>query len=1223
MAYTQNGLVEASDYNSISRGYMNQNTGHLEGRIADHWGPGVNDHGLGQDISNITPPHTIPDSGWTRSYNTIAEMEDDTFLLGHTRNYLLFYSIVDSLTTVAWPLVPESYFPLNSSYYFRVDIGGTEYMATVDTTVVTTLGELLTSLNSQLGAQGFTFTLTEDTLNGFTHLNVISTVAFTYLRGTDNIDSYYDLFDALVIGFSAPGQVGAQSGMGYWTVYSPVVLSDPADLPPGSYIRTTSEVVNVYKQVSLDGRSVEPLVLNPAIHMTTGASVTALQWTALINAIRNCSSHAGISTAKGPSTVAGAIITHMADLENMSAVAYSSSGTTGVALSDSAATTVTYSTPWGLNVSTETLPGSGVWVSVSEQYLYFHFTVEFSSKDHLRYFFNAGGQVKVSFDRTGGSSTLINDEWSALAIDCGSIVIGYKDTTQVGGNNTGNVYLPSAGLGGFYDIYFSALYGGTSTNNHFTQNDNVGDYSSNSISVSLIYSNDNKLLVRVTCDNTGGMNSLVDGDTSSSVVVSYPADTYISNTWGTATVSGIASLSQYPPASGVYTQYLGSINSPPVVVDSVNDYISSYVSGIFKLDADLTWPLGITNAQIMCGVVYSELEGGGAGRVVIDGQVVHQFTVDTGAGDKINEISLDIANYINGVQSGDMVNKTGYIDSLDLSVWTTNNGNIGIFLESVLPTNLLTFDTFNTKFGWHINQPNFAPANGNNRLTTLNAIGMAVTAPYPDVDLIGQQPYSWTRWPDVANSSLYGTDRSSQMALNVKLSSDTAWSYDQDYAHYIQYDLGFSYDTDNSLPGLLYDGIGELLSMTEYGYSVPVGLSGVYVQPDKSVYPNGPVTKGQRHYPGIEATSGGGRIGYLNLGQPITYEQWFSPLSAAVGNAAVPTPAVYTLFGDQGQGPGAYDTGLSGNYVRGFAAGVFKIGATLSLPSAIPDSLIMCGVVYSGDESSGSGRIVINGVQIDTFTNSGSQTVTMSWETAVSNVGVDILGGLTGYCDSIQLNANASTISFNGSYTLGGAGPFDTKNVKFGVFIDQVTGAGNEVYVPTKEYTFKPPSMFVPHPYTEPFDWTTLASDILVDWETYYDFDRRGSIELRVNLGGYEPAWLTTDAPMNEFVSYDLGYHTDGNGEMFVDGATYDAINGLTTNITNTFRVPAYFYQQDDAVLNGVPTGWGVTSGGLRTFQGIESTNAWGGNGMISVPNFGMPFLYEQWFKARPASSGV
>ncbi len=1245
MAYTQNGLIEAVDYTSIARGYVNYTSGLMIGRIVDQWGPGVDDHGLGQDISDISPPHSILDGGWAKEYATKFEMDFEEFALSHAHSKFEVNTVLTTSSVIPWPIAGADH-EYNSLgiYHARVDVGGSEYGATIDTAQVTTIGQLLDSLNTQLGAQGFTFSLLVNTTTSVSYLRISNTASFTYKQGNNDTDLFYDLFYALYNGYYTVGALYPTNWVGHLTTYAPLIET-PEYLPPGSLLRTTGESIRYYRQVSLDGLSFEPLAVDTATHVTTGSTVTALQWTALISAIENCSSHAGIIIPKSTAPVAGAIITHITDLENNSAAAYSSSGTTGLPLSDSAATTVTYSTPWGLWTGTETTPGSGDWIVTAEQFLYFHFTVEFASQAHLRYFFNAGGQVKVSFDRTGGSLTLINDEWSALASDCGSVIIGYKDTTKVGGTayagygNGGNIVLPGPGLGGFYRSFNDAQNSSNASCVQFTQTDDVGDYISNSISVETYYDADGsfqgptKLMIRVRCDNTGGMTRAIDGDTSASVVVSYPADMYITNTWGTATVTGVATLNYAPPAGGIYTEYNGYHYYPHLyTTNGGTDFIHFYAAGIFKLDADMSYIQGINNSQIMCGAVYYDYNGdgssGGEGRLVVNGIVKHQFTVVPG--DKVNDLYLNIDHYITSLLAADMGTYTGYADSIDFSVYTDNLGQVGTYLASTVG-DLLLFDTFNTKSSWGLYQPGFT-SNQGGFSGNMNVNAMSTVSPYPNIELVGGQSYA-DRWPEVASSSLYGTDRSAQVALNVNLGDSSAWSYDGNYAHYIQYDLGFSYDTDNALPGLLYNSTSGVLSTTEYDYSVPGALSGVYTQPDKSVYPNGPVARGVRYYPGVEAMSNGGRLGFINSGtEPIKYEQWFSTMAAAAAdnrsNPAIASPAVYTLFGDQGQGPGAYDTGLAGNYVRGFAAGIFSIGIDLSYPSAIPDQFIMCGVIYTGDETSGSGRIVVNGVVIDSFTNTGSQTVTMSWETALSGVSIDVLNGLAGYCDTLSLTAGANTITFNGSYTQGGSGPFDTKNVKFGVFIDQVTGAGTEVYVPNKEYTFKPPCMFVAHPYTQPFDWTTLASDILVDWETYYNVDRRYSIGMVVNLGGYAPAWTTTDAPMNGFVSFDLGYtYANINAvDQLVDGGSYNVIDGISTNHTNTFLANSGNYYQGDAIVAGVPAyGSGPTLGnlGIRFIEGVEATNIWGGSAIISVPNFGMPFLYEQWFRPLPPNVGV
>lgn len=570
MAYTQGSLIEAVDYTAIARGYMNQNTGLLEGRIFDQWGPGVHDHGLGQDVSNITPPHSIPDGGWAMTFTTKEDMDVYEYYLGNSETVFEIFKEVTSSTVMPWVNAGSQY--LNGAYnynpaglyYFRIVIDSVEHLITIDQSVVTTYGQLVSSLSSQMGPLGFTVTLEFDSVNTITRVFMRNTIVYDYIAGYDSIDYYFQ--------FNGTLEVALLNEDGTNFSYSPFngafAISNPLDLPPGSFVRTEYEPVTFYKQVSLDGRSFEPLVLDTAIHMTPGANVTALQWNALVSAINSCSAHAGQPTVTpSAAIVTGELISCVTDLMNASGIAYNSSGTTALPLSDSTATTVTYSLPWGYFIpSVEDPPESGIWTTeYNAMRVYFQFGIAFSSVNHLRYFFNAGGKLKVSFARSGGSLTLANDEWTQMAADCGSIVVGFKDTVKVGGGNSGNTTLLDPGLGGFYATYYNGLYSSGFTSEQFMQLDGVGDYAGSEVRVRFGYSpniNAGRLVMRVEFNNHmnfEGIGRTVDGDLSTSVVVSYPSDTYIANTWGTAVVEGIATLIQENLIDFfVYDSFLGS-----------------------------------------------------------------------------------------------------------------------------------------------------------------------------------------------------------------------------------------------------------------------------------------------------------------------------------------------------------------------------------------------------------------------------------------------------------------------------------------------------------------------------------------------------------------------------------------------------------------------------------------------------------------------------------------
>lgn len=64
------------------------------------------------------------------------------------------------------------------------------------------------------------------------------------------------------------------------------------------------------------------------------------------------------------------------------------------------------------------------------------FTVAFSNEDSARYFFNSGGQIYLSANRSGGTTNHLNDSMTQLLSDMGTIKIGASATTYTGSGGT-------------------------------------------------------------------------------------------------------------------------------------------------------------------------------------------------------------------------------------------------------------------------------------------------------------------------------------------------------------------------------------------------------------------------------------------------------------------------------------------------------------------------------------------------------------------------------------------------------------------------------------------------------------------------------------------------------------------------------------------------------------------------------------------------------------------
>ena len=102
---------------------------------------------------------------------------------------------------------------------------------------------------------------------------------------------------------------------------------------------------------------------------------------------------------------------------------------------------VSQSTTRSLQSVSTTWPGS--YASNWNSKTFASVVVYWSSSDNARYFFNAGGELRFSSSRTGGTSTYAsqNSAWTNLLAGCGTIGFGgNKPIADVGAANAGNFY---------------------------------------------------------------------------------------------------------------------------------------------------------------------------------------------------------------------------------------------------------------------------------------------------------------------------------------------------------------------------------------------------------------------------------------------------------------------------------------------------------------------------------------------------------------------------------------------------------------------------------------------------------------------------------------------------------------------------------------------------------------------------------------------------------------
>jgi len=257
-------------------------------------------------------------------------------------------------------------------------------------------------------------------------------------------------------------------------------------------------------------------------------TITATQWSTLLDRIRSISDHYGtdgsitIDTVTNPSAgnTISALTTLAADI-----------GTIDTAQTSVAAVSAGYG-----SAIADTAVVSGTFTNTITQTN----TLTFASANQMRYFFNAGGKVTTSWAVSGGTADAKYNEWVDLASKCGTWQIFNTSSAKSGGSGTLATNNTNAG---FWDL-------STSPTVHFKQLADTSPYTANFIQLaaSLNAAAGSSTILTITSTwsdaaadsvsfNKAIYNVLdqVNGSKTTTFNAYPPATTYITATWGTPT----------------------------------------------------------------------------------------------------------------------------------------------------------------------------------------------------------------------------------------------------------------------------------------------------------------------------------------------------------------------------------------------------------------------------------------------------------------------------------------------------------------------------------------------------------------------------------------------------------------------------------------------------------------------------------------------------------------
>jgi hypothetical protein len=277
--------------------------------------------------------------------------------------------------------------------------------------------------------------------------------------------------------------------------------------------------------------------------VSAGGLVTATQWASLVNTISSMGAQTGTAITVRTAPTTGQLINVLSAVNTDLTNCYNNRG-------NAVASGTEFGTFSGTTSKTSaTGSGQSAWT------ITFTHTVTFPSADQARYFWNAGGIVRIQYGKTS-TGTDHDPDWNALAGWCGNIYItggaqniagqAYTGTTRL--NASGGTQTTLATNTGWYNLT------GTPTT-LFQLNNTSAPYQPEYIRTTAAATSSTVLTLVTTWVDDGtsgpGPSSNISGGTATAspsttitgtaptTLVTYlpPSSVNISNTWGTPSIS--------------------------------------------------------------------------------------------------------------------------------------------------------------------------------------------------------------------------------------------------------------------------------------------------------------------------------------------------------------------------------------------------------------------------------------------------------------------------------------------------------------------------------------------------------------------------------------------------------------------------------------------------------------------------------------------------------------
>jgi hypothetical protein len=276
--------------------------------------------------------------------------------------------------------------------------------------------------------------------------------------------------------------------------------------------------------------------------------VTATNWATLVNNLATSGAQTNTSLTSRSAPTTGTVISILpavsTDITNVT-VNRGNAVSSGAEVGYSSGTTAKTS---------GTGSGQSAWTIV------FTHTITFPSADQARYFWNAGGRVRLQYGKTS-TGTDIDPDWNTLAGWCGSIYItgrvnsaaqtiagvSYTGTTRIGG--TGGSQTTLATTTGWYQLTTSPV-------SVFQLNSTTAPYTNQSIDTAATATSSTVLTLRTTWTqpavsapgtttnisggtDTAAGSTTITGTAPTTLCTYFPPSTAqgLSNTWGTPVIT--------------------------------------------------------------------------------------------------------------------------------------------------------------------------------------------------------------------------------------------------------------------------------------------------------------------------------------------------------------------------------------------------------------------------------------------------------------------------------------------------------------------------------------------------------------------------------------------------------------------------------------------------------------------------------------------------------------